>query len=99
MSPIEGDDAGHPTVSQFLDVAAGAEAEVTFSYVWPSAVEQDVFELTFYPQATARPDRIAVEFVGPDGIPRRRPEAALKDPLTVSFRLDERTRSPVVPAP
>lgn len=99
MSPLLGQDADHPTISQFVDVPAGAEAEVRFSYVWPNAVAGGRFELTFHPQPTARPDSIAVEFIGPDGIPRRRPETALKGPVTVSFRVDPRSETRAVPAP
>lgn len=86
-SPIRGRDGEHPTVSQFVDVPAGEEVQVTFSYVWPEAVTDGILELTIHPQATARPDRLVLEVIDADGTTRTRPEQTLKVPLEVSFRL------------
>jgi len=87
-SPIRGTDGTHPVASQFVDIPAGGRETVVFSYLWPSAVRDGRFDLTLFPQATARPDRMSVAVVDRDGATRLERDLALKRATRIFLRAD-----------
>lgn len=85
LTPRDGLDAGHPTASTFVDVPAGDRARVTIVYRWPGAVADGRFRMTLMPQATARPDRVRVRILGPDGAALLERAEALKEPMRIDL--------------
>lgn len=83
LTPRLGVDAGHPIASTVVDTAPGGRARVTLVYRWPDALDEGRFRMTLVPQATARPDRVRVEVIGPGGELLIERTTALKELLRI----------------
>ena len=64
---LRGMEGAHPVAWQVLGIEPQDTATVRLSYRWPQAVEDGAFELTLWPQATARPDSYEVTVAAPMG--------------------------------
>ena len=64
---LRGMEGAFPVAWQVLGIEPQDTATLSLSYRWPQAIEDGSFELTLWPQATARPDSYEVTVAAPAG--------------------------------
>lgn len=101
---LRGREGRHPVAWQLLEIPPQKEASLRLVYRWPEAfdVGDGTFELTLWPQATARPDTYSIEVHAPAGYvlatrsgstERLTRTGRLKEPVAVKALLEEQGKS------
>jgi hypothetical protein len=89
-SVLTGTEGGYPLAWQLLDIGPQETGIVRMSYRWTRAMSADgSFELTLFPQATARPDSYDLMVTAPPGYAFRASEGGTKGAVTVAGKLRE----------